>query len=184
MLNADSSTLKSESELQTRNAAPMIPSVAALSCTLRTSVTMSLTGASGSACLSSVTRKLDSSARPVRPSSESARNVSGTNDKSAKYAIIAARCVPRSAKNLANSARFRTCKGRSIVPAVDAAAALAELTELSSQIEEAAIVNEQGDVLAGTQGDGTALASVGRELLERAAALDGRRPVQVEVATA
>ena len=67
---------------------------------------------------------------------------------------------------------------------MDAAAALAELTELSSQIEEAAIVNEQGDVLAGTQGDGTALASVGRELLERAAALDGRRPVQVEVATA
>jgi hypothetical protein len=70
------------------------------------------------------------------------------------------------------------------VPAVDAAAALAELTELSSQIEDAAILTEQGDVLAGTQGDGTALADVGRALLERAAALDGRRPVQVEVATA
>ena len=45
--------------------------------------------------------------------------MSGTNDSSAKYAIIAARCVPRSAKNFANSARFLTRNGRSIVRAVD-----------------------------------------------------------------
>src|SRR5712691_1012217 len=106
MLNADSSTLKSDSAVQSRNAPPTMPSVAALSCTSRTSVTMSPTGASGNACLSSVTRKLDSSARPARPSSASARNVSGTKERSAKYAIIAARCVPRSAKNFANRARF------------------------------------------------------------------------------
>jgi hypothetical protein len=67
---------------------------------------------------------------------------------------------------------------------VDAAAALAELTELSSQIEEAAIIDEQGEVLAGTQGDGTPLADVGRALLERAAYVQGREPVQVDVATA
>jgi hypothetical protein len=66
---------------------------------------------------------------------------------------------------------------------VDAAGALAELTGLSSQIEEAAIVNEQGDVLAGTQGEGQALAAVGRALLEGAARLQGREPVQVDVTT-
>jgi hypothetical protein len=67
---------------------------------------------------------------------------------------------------------------------VDAAAALAELTGLSSQIEEAAILGEQGDVLAGTPGDGTALADVARALLERAESLQGRPPVDVDVSTA
>src|ERR1041384_6041976 len=119
MLNADSSTLNSESDDQRRKAPPTIPSVAALSCTLRTSETMSPTGASGSACFSSVTRKLDSSARPAKPSSDSARNVSGANESSAKYAIIAARCVPRSAKNFANRVRLRTRNAPSIFRAVD-----------------------------------------------------------------
>ena len=70
------------------------------------------------------------------------------------------------------------------MPAVDAAAALAELTGLSSQIEEAAIIGEKGDVLAGTPGDGTALADVARALLERAEALQGRPPLEVDVSTA
>src|SRR6266576_1814232 len=82
---------------------------------------MSPTGASGKACWISVTRKLDSSARPAKPSAASARNVSGTNDNSAKYAIIAARCVPRSAKNFPNSARLRvlSLNGLSMFRAVD-----------------------------------------------------------------
>ena len=61
----------------------------------------------GNALFSSVTRKLDSSARPANPSRASARKSSGTNERSAKYAIIAARCVPRSAKNLLKTSRIR-----------------------------------------------------------------------------
>jgi hypothetical protein len=40
--------------------------------------------------------------------------VSGTNDSSAKYAIIAARCVPRSAKNFPTRSRRRTRTGRTL----------------------------------------------------------------------
>ena len=115
MLKADSSALKSDSDVQSRNAPPTIPSDHALSWTVRTSRTMSSIGVSGSACLISTTRKLDSSARPTSPSSERARNVSGTNESSAKYAIIAARCVPRSAKNFWTSLLFRLRTAASIV---------------------------------------------------------------------
>ena len=58
----------------------------------------------GNSLLSSHEQRLDSSARSANPSSAKARNKSGTNESSAKYAIIAARWVPRSAKNLAKTA--------------------------------------------------------------------------------
>src|SRR3954463_4483806 len=108
MLKADSSALKSDSDDQRSATAPMIPSVAALSCTWWTSLMMLAIDVDGNARESSFTRKSDASARCTRPSSDSARNVSGTNERSAKYATIAARCGPRSAKNLLASCRFRT----------------------------------------------------------------------------
>src|SRR4026208_642480 len=108
MLNADSSTLKSESEVQPTNRAPITPSVAALSCTERTTLRMPSTELDGNALFSSVTRKLDSSARPAKPSRARARKRSGTKESSAKYAIIAARCVPRSAKNFEKVSRICT----------------------------------------------------------------------------
>ena len=79
----------------------MMPSVAALSLTELTARTTWETELEGKIRCSSVTSALDSSARPASPSRASARNVRGRNERSAKYAIIAARCVPRSAKNLA-----------------------------------------------------------------------------------
>ena len=91
------------------------PSAAALSWSVWTSLRMrrrpSCRGTRG---CSSVTRKLDSSARSAKPSSASARKSSGTNESSAKYAIIAARCVPRSAKNFATSFRLRSRTSDSI----------------------------------------------------------------------
>src|ERR687885_3137 len=193
MLKADSSTLKNESDVQIRNAPPMIPSAAALRRTELTRSTMRLSGTPGSACVICRTRKVDSSARPVRPSSDSARNVSGTNESSAKYATIAARCVPRSAKNFCTRVRFRTRTGRSMAcvsvsPAMDAAQALADLTEISSQIESAAFFGEDGEVGASTFADeerAQAFVRAARELLDAAAGLrSAASPNQVEVATA
>ena len=68
--------------------------------------------------------------------------------------------------------------------AVDAAQALAELTEISSEIETAAIADQQGNVTATTHQSGDALAAAGRALLEHAARVQGREPAQVDVATA
>ena len=107
MLNADSSALNSDSDDHSRPMPPMMPSVAAFSCTWWTSVRMLCSELPGNARFSSRTRKSDASARCARPSSDSARKMSGTKESSAKYATIAARCVPRSAKNFAKSARFR-----------------------------------------------------------------------------
>ena len=84
MLNADSSALKSESDDQRSATPPTIPSVAALSCTRWTSERMLLSELVGNARFSSFTRKSDASARWTRPSSESERKTSGTNESSAK----------------------------------------------------------------------------------------------------
>src|SRR5213594_3530857 len=108
MLNADSSALKSESDDQRSTTPPTIPSVAELSCTLWTSERMLLTELPGNARLNSLTRKSDASARCATPSSASAMKVRGTNERSAKYATIAARWGPRSAKNFATRTRLRT----------------------------------------------------------------------------
>jgi predicted regulator of Ras-like GTPase activity (Roadblock/LC7/MglB family) len=67
---------------------------------------------------------------------------------------------------------------------VDAAESLAELTEISSQVLAAAIVDGEGGVVASTLADGAVLAEAGRTLLEQAAgARNGAEPTQVEVAT-
>ncbi len=67
---------------------------------------------------------------------------------------------------------------------MDAAQALADLLEISSQIEAAVIVDEQGAVAGSTAGDGAALADAGRALLDQAEAMRGSRPAQLEAATA
>src|ERR1700719_3261909 len=175
MLSADSSALKNESDDQMRPIPPMIPSVAALFWTRCPSVIMLSSDVPGNACLSSRTKKSDASARCARPNSDSARKMSGTKERSAKYATIAARCVPRSAKNLRTSWRRRIVTGESSLiasTAMEAGRALADLVEISPQIEAAAIVAGDG-ALAGSvgisEGRAGALTRAVRELLERAA---------------
>ena len=56
MLNADSSTLKSESDVQTRAAPPISPSVVAFEVIVSTTRTMSLIDCEGKRCWSSRTR--------------------------------------------------------------------------------------------------------------------------------
>jgi predicted regulator of Ras-like GTPase activity (Roadblock/LC7/MglB family) len=76
----------------------------------------------------------------------------------------------------------------SVSPAMDAAQALADLTEISSQIESAALFGEDGKVGASTFADeerAQAFVRVARELLDAAAGLRSSvSPNQVEVATA
>jgi predicted regulator of Ras-like GTPase activity (Roadblock/LC7/MglB family) len=67
------------------------------------------------------------------------------------------------------------------VPRVDAASALADLTEISSHVEAAAIVGKDGDVLAASPG-GESLAATGLELLREAAERLGGTPTQLEAA--
>src|SRR3954447_6969410 len=106
MLNADSSALNSDSDDQSRNSPPTIPSVAAFAWIARTTFRIVASELDGNALFSSRTKKSDASARPARPSSASVRKTSGMNERSAKYAIIAARCVPRSAKNFPSGPRM------------------------------------------------------------------------------
>src|SRR2546421_396642 len=168
MLNADSSTLKKESDVQRSATPPIAPSVAASFRTALTSSTIRLIGTPGSVFRISSTRKLDSSARPVSPSSESARKVKGTNESNAKYAIIAARCVPRSAKNFSTRRRFRLRTRRSIpvrLSRMDAAQAIADLTEVSSQIQTVALFDRSGKVAASNLGDDAAAERFARAAL-------------------
>jgi hypothetical protein len=71
---------------------------------------------------------------------------------------------------------------------MDAAQALADLTEISSQIESAALFGESGDVDASTFAEADraqAFVRAARELLDAAAGLrSSASPNQVEVATA
>jgi hypothetical protein len=67
---------------------------------------------------------------------------------------------------------------------MDAARALADLAEISSQIESAVIVDDAGAIAGSTLADGGALAEAGRALLDRAEAAHGARPTQLEAATA
>ena len=67
---------------------------------------------------------------------------------------------------------------------MDAAQALADLTEISSQIKSAVIVDEAGAVAGATLADGSPLAEAGRALLEEAEHVHGTRPAQLEAATA
>src|SRR6186713_834065 len=180
MLNADSSTLKSEREVQPTNRAPITPIVAALSCTERTTLRIPSTELDGNALFSSVTRKLDSSARPAKPSRARARKRSGTKERSAKYAIMAARCVPRSAKNFEKSSPIVREANLSAMTEP-----LAELTEISSQVEAAVLFDASGAVTAATlPGEAAArVASSARALMESAGQLRDGEITQVEAAT-
>src|SRR5262245_65939476 len=100
MLNALSSTLNSESDDHSRNAAPRIPSAAAFDWIARTARRIEATDVLGNVLWSSRTKNDPSLAWFTTLSTDSERKRSGTNDSSAKYAIMAARCVPRSAENL------------------------------------------------------------------------------------
>jgi hypothetical protein len=67
---------------------------------------------------------------------------------------------------------------------VDAAQSLADLTEISTQIRAAVILDDGGSVAGSTLGDGTGLAEAGRALLEQATAVrNGAEPTQIEAAT-
>jgi len=76
----------------------------------------------------------------------------------------------------------------SIVSHVDAASVLADLTEISSQVEAAVVLDDQGAVLASTlaeQSAGEGLARAGAELLEAAGSAfgtDARAVNRLEVA--
>jgi predicted regulator of Ras-like GTPase activity (Roadblock/LC7/MglB family) len=70
------------------------------------------------------------------------------------------------------------------LPPVDAAKALADLVEISSQIESAVLADGDGTVLASTLANderSQAIAREARELLQKAAAAVGE-PIQVQVA--
>ena len=71
---------------------------------------------------------------------------------------------------------------------MDAAQALADLTEISSQIEGAALFGEDGEVAASTfagEGRARAFVAAARELLDAAGGLrNSAAPNQIEVATA
>jgi predicted regulator of Ras-like GTPase activity (Roadblock/LC7/MglB family) len=69
------------------------------------------------------------------------------------------------------------------LPTVDAAKALADLVEISSQIESAVLADGEGTVLASTLGSderSQAIAAEARELLQGAAGTAGQ-PTQVQV---
>jgi predicted regulator of Ras-like GTPase activity (Roadblock/LC7/MglB family) len=76
----------------------------------------------------------------------------------------------------------------SVSPGMDAAQALADLTEISSQIESAVLFGEDGQVAASTFADDAraqAFVTSARELLDAAGGLrSAASPNQVEVATA
>ena len=66
---------------------------------------------------------------------------------------------------------------------MDVAQALADLTQISSQIEQAVVVGPDGAVLGATFGGGDSLADVGARLLREADAARGRPPQQLEAST-
>lgn len=86
--------------------------------------------------------------------------------------------------------RIRTCGSLHPVTLrhVDAAQALADLTEISSQIEAAVLFDESGEIAGATladEGSARALAQAAGELLERAAAFrsEGGEVTQLEAST-
>ncbi|HKB93340.1 MAG TPA: hypothetical protein VKC62_03780 [Gaiellaceae bacterium] len=68
---------------------------------------------------------------------------------------------------------------------MDATQALADLTEISSQVEAAVLFDESGAVTASTLGDeaAQALAGAAAELLDRAGSFAGGEVTQVEAST-
>jgi predicted regulator of Ras-like GTPase activity (Roadblock/LC7/MglB family) len=67
---------------------------------------------------------------------------------------------------------------------MDAQQALADLTEISSQIEAAVVFDDKGKVVGSTLADGDAFAQAAAELLAAAEELKGSSPLtQLEIAT-
>src|SRR3954451_1609794 len=129
MLKALSSTLKKDRDDQSRNAPPTIPSAVAFSWMPRTARRIESSDVFGNVFESCRTKNDPSSAWCTRPRSASERKSNGTKERSAKYAIIAARWVPRSAKNLLRTrltgrqyARRRGCSSGDQRPDRDLAA--------------------------------------------------------------
>jgi predicted regulator of Ras-like GTPase activity (Roadblock/LC7/MglB family) len=81
---------------------------------------------------------------------------------------MAARCVPRSAKNFEKTSRI--VREASLSPVTDGKKALDELTEISSQIESAVLFGADGEVVASTLPDLHAkqVASSAKALFEEA----------------
>src|SRR4051794_2311642 len=132
MLKALSSTLKNDSDDQSRNAPPTIPSAVAFSWIPRTARRIESSDVFGNVFESWRTKNEPSSAWCTRPRRASERKSNGTKERSAKYAIIAARWVPRSAKNLLRTrltgrqyARRRGCSSGDQRPDRDLAAGAA-----------------------------------------------------------
>ena len=84
MLNALSRTLKNDSDDQSRNAPPTIPSAVAFAWIARTARRIELSEVFGNVFDSSRTKNEPSSAWCTSPSSASDRNNNGTNESSAK----------------------------------------------------------------------------------------------------
>src|SRR4051794_7997308 len=180
MLKALSSTLKKDRDDQSRNAPPTIPSAVAFSWMPRTARRIESSDVFGNVFESCRTKNDPSSAWCTSPRSASARKSSGTKERSAKYAIIAARWVPRSAKNL-----LRTrLTAASMLALVDAAQAIADLREISPQVREVVVLASDGSVTGSNVAAARAqrLADGARRLMDEAEAM---RPgiLQLEAAT-
>src|SRR5690242_14573409 len=140
MLNALSSTLKNDNDDQSRKPPPTIPRAAAFAWMPRTARRIESSDVLGNVLESSRTKNEFSSAWCTSPSNASARKRSGTKERRAKYAIIAARWVPRSAKNLLMTRLTGLASLRgSMLGLMDAARAIADLTEISPQVREVAV---------------------------------------------
>src|SRR3954463_5855800 len=181
MLNALSSTEKNESDAQSRNAPPTAPRAAAFDWIARTAWRIESSDVEGNVFSSCRTKNEPSSAWCTSPRSASDRKSSGTNERSAKYAIIAARWVPRSAKNL----RTTRPTGVSMLACMDASQAIADLTEISPQVLQVAVTLPDGALGGSNLADEAAaerLVDGARRLLETAEEL---RPgvAQLEAAT-
>src|SRR5687768_1607311 len=96
---------------------------------------------------------------------------------------MAARCVPRSAKNFEKTSRM--VREASLSAMTDGETALAELKEISSQVEAAVLVGEDGAVVASTLTEGGAnqLADSARALFEEAGRARGGELTHLEAAT-
>jgi predicted regulator of Ras-like GTPase activity (Roadblock/LC7/MglB family) len=66
---------------------------------------------------------------------------------------------------------------------MDVAQALADLTQISSQIEQAVVVGPDGSVLGSTFDGGERLADIAARLLDEAEGTRARAPQQLEAAT-
>ena len=148
MLNADSSALKNESDDQSRPMPPMIPSAAALSCTRRTSLMMLLSEVPGKRVLQLLDEEVgrlgamseaEEREREEDEGHEREQREVGDHRREMR-AAVGEELVRRAGAD--GSPRMRSLH-LDTVGAMDAAAALADLVEISPQIEAAAVVAQR-----------------------------------------